>query len=177
MRYMEDGKTLFVPPGLLGLLINVSSSILDPVLVPILGRVVIHEMMPKRRGLYAWSGLHQLRFDKVVDCLVSDLNVAGTERDVRDLSTKTALEFGALEPLLMLYKRRLLEVLGRGVRLHSDYSNAQVFFVLWALGHCGERDADALVNTVLRNSALFARAFQCSVNHAMWLQKPCSFWN
>ncbi|KAH9379827.1 hypothetical protein HPB48_010400 [Haemaphysalis longicornis] len=77
---------------------------------------------------------------------------------------------------MALYKRRLLEEFDHGVRLHRDYSNAELFFVLWALGHCGQRDADVLVNAALRNSALFARVFQCSVNKAMWEGHRCPFW-
>ncbi|KAH8030407.1 hypothetical protein HPB51_006839 [Rhipicephalus microplus] len=93
------------------------------------------------------------------------------------LARRATLESALLEPLMVLYKRRLKEELGRGVRLHGDYGNAELFFVLWALNHCGELDAETIVNGALRNSALFARAFQCSVNQAMWSGMRCSFWH
>ncbi|KAH9380072.1 hypothetical protein HPB48_011169 [Haemaphysalis longicornis] len=96
--------------------------------------------------------------------------------EIHDFAEETALESGVLVPLFALYKRQLLEELGQGVRLHRDYNNAELFFVLWALGHCGERQAQALVNGALKNSALFARTFQCSVNQAMWNGRRCPFW-
>ncbi|XP_077531081.1 uncharacterized protein LOC144143153 [Haemaphysalis longicornis] len=175
VRYAEEHKALVVPPGLLALLLRVSSSV-EPMLVPLIGLPLMRELMPTRRGPYAWRWRHQRRLDAVVKCVATATDIAGTDQEIHDLAEETALESGVLLPLFALYKRRLLEELGQGVRLHRDYTNAELFFVLWALGHCGERRAQTLVNGALKNSALFARTFQCSVNQAMWEGRRCPFW-
>nr|XP_054934130.1 uncharacterized protein LOC129388103 [Dermacentor andersoni] len=170
-QYVAERKTLLVPLGLLGLLLN-ASAIIEPVLVPALGREVMRVLMPTSRGPYAWRPRNERRFQVLVKCVASGLDTDEKEA----LAAQTTLESALLEPLMMLYKRRLHEELGRGVRLHSRYGNAELFFVLWATSHCGKRDAETIVNGALRNSALFARAFQCSVNQAMWSGHRCSFW-
>ncbi|KAH7939071.1 hypothetical protein HPB52_005247 [Rhipicephalus sanguineus] len=176
VRYLEDRKALVLPLGLLGLFMN-SMSTIEPVLVPALGRPVIRELMPVRQGPYFWRRHNEQRLDAIVDCVAAVLDVAGAEQaDARALATEVALESGVLQPLLALYDRRLHEEHTRGVRLHSDYSNAELFFVLWALGHCGEKNAAILVNGALRNFAPFSRAFQCAVNQAMWTGHRCPFW-
>ncbi|XP_049274582.1 uncharacterized protein LOC125759613 [Rhipicephalus sanguineus] len=162
-----------MPLGLLGLLLN-ASSIIEPVLVPALGREVMRVLMPTSRGPYAWRSRNEQHLRALVDCVASGLDTDDVEEA---LAARTTLESALLEPLMVLYKRRLQEELGRGVRLHSDYGNAELFFVLWALNHCGQRDAETIVNGALRNSGLFARAFQCSVNQAMWSGSRCSFWH
>ncbi|KAL3218353.1 hypothetical protein MRX96_031577 [Rhipicephalus microplus] len=172
-QYVAERKSLLVPLGLLGLLLN-ASSIIEPVLVPALGREVMRVLMPTSRGPYAWRSRNERHFRALVECVASDLDTDDVEET---LARRTTLESALLEPLMVLYKRRLKEELGRGVRLHGDYGNAELFFVLWALNHCGERDAETIVNGALRNSALFARAFQCSVNQAMWSGMRCSFWH
>ncbi|KAH7932770.1 hypothetical protein HPB49_002421 [Dermacentor silvarum] len=173
-QYVAERKTLFVPLGLLGLLLNVSA-VIEPVLVPALGREVMRVLMPTSRGPYVWRSLNERRLQALVNCVASGLDT-DDEKEARALASQATLESALLEPLMVLYKRRLHEELGRGVRLHSSYSNAELFFVLWATNHCGERDAETIVNGALRNSALFARAFQCSVNQAMWSGHRCSFW-
>ncbi|KAL1414164.1 hypothetical protein MTO96_007646 [Rhipicephalus appendiculatus] len=176
VHYLEDRKALVLPLGLLGLFIN-SMSTIEPVLIPALGRPVLRELMPARHGPYSWRRHNQQRLDAIVDCVAAVLDVAGAEQaDARALATEVALESGMLQPLLALYDRRLHEEHSRGVHLHSDYSNAELFFVLWALGHCGERNAAILVNGALRNFAPFSRAFQCAVNQAMWTGHRCPFW-
>ncbi|KAK8772313.1 hypothetical protein V5799_024444 [Amblyomma americanum] len=176
VRYLEDRKALLVPPGLLGLFLD-ASPMVEPVLVPLLGRPLLRELMPTRQGPYAWRRRHERRLEAFVNCIAPGLDVAGTPQDIHGLATETALESGVLEPLLVLYSRRLREESGRPTRLHHDYSNAELFFVLWALGHCGGRNAAVLVNGALRNFAPFARTFRCTVNQAMWSGHRCPFWH
>ncbi|KAH7933949.1 hypothetical protein HPB49_019428 [Dermacentor silvarum] len=173
-QYVAERKTLIVPLGLLGLLLN-ASAVIEPVLVPALGREVMRVLMPTSRGPYAWRSRNERRFQALVNCVASGLDT-DSEKEARAFAAQATLESALLEPLMVLYKRRLHEELGRGVRLHSNYGNAELFFVLWATNHCGERDAEMIVNGALRNSALFARAFHCSVNQAMWSGHRCSFW-
>ncbi|KAH6924486.1 hypothetical protein HPB50_018949 [Hyalomma asiaticum] len=177
VRYLEDRKALLLPLGLLGLFVN-SMSTVEPVLVPLLGRPVLRELMPARHGPYSWRHHNEQRLQAIVDCVAAVLDVAGAgQAAARALATEVTLESGALQPLLALYDRRLHEEHTRGIRLHSDYSNAELFFVLWALGHCGERNAAIVVNGALRNFAPFSRAFQCAVNQAMWTGHRCPFWH
>ncbi|KAH6925022.1 hypothetical protein HPB50_027174 [Hyalomma asiaticum] len=172
-QYVAEHKTLLMPLGLLGLMLNVSS-IIEPVLVPALGREVMRVLLPTSQGPYAWRARNERHFQALVDCVASDLD---TDDEQEALAARTTLESALLEPLMVLYKRRLHEELGRKMRLHRVYGNAELFFVLWALNHCGQRDAETIINGALRNSALFARAFQCSVNQAMWSGNRCSFWH
>ncbi|KAH8031478.1 hypothetical protein HPB51_017541 [Rhipicephalus microplus] len=168
VRYSEDRKALVLPLGLLGLFID-SMATIEPVLVPALGHPVLRQLMPVRRGPYSWRRHNEQRLGAIVDCVASVLDDAGIGQvDARALATEVALESGMLQPLLALYDRRLHDEHTRGIRLHSDYSNAELFFVLWALGHCGEQNAAILVNGALRNFAPFSRAFQCAINQAMW---------
>ncbi|KAL1425230.1 hypothetical protein MTO96_019382 [Rhipicephalus appendiculatus] len=132
-QYVAERKTLLVPLGLLGVLLN-TSSIIEPVLVPALGREVMRVLMPTSRGPYAWRSRNERHFRALVDCVASDLD---TEDAEEALAERTTLESALLEPLMVLYKRRLQEELGRGLRLHGDYGNAELF-VLWALNHCGQ---------------------------------------
>ncbi|XP_050046613.1 uncharacterized protein [Dermacentor andersoni] len=176
VHYFEDRKALVLPLGLLGLFLN-SMSTVEAVLVPALGRAVLRELMPTSHGPYSWRRRNEQQLEAIVDCVAAGLDVAGAGQNARALATDVTLESGVLEPLLALYYRHLHEDFNRGVRLHPDYSNAELFFVLWALGHCGEPNAAILVNGALRNFAPFSRAFQCAVNQAMWTGHRCPFWH
>ncbi|KAK8757682.1 hypothetical protein V5799_004686, partial [Amblyomma americanum] len=71
-------------------------------------------------------------------------------------------------------RRKLDDSEGSGTLLHPSYTNGQLFFVLWALGHCGELKGATLVNTVARNSGHFAEAFQCTTKTTMSAVEKCS---
>ncbi|KAH8030406.1 hypothetical protein HPB51_006838 [Rhipicephalus microplus] len=77
-QYAAERKTLLVPLGLLGLLLN-ASSIIEPVLVPALGRELMRVLMPTSRGPYAWRSRNERHFRALVECVASDLDTDDVE--------------------------------------------------------------------------------------------------
>ncbi|KAH8031534.1 hypothetical protein HPB51_018980 [Rhipicephalus microplus] len=57
-----------------------------------------------------------------------------------------------------------------------QYSNNELFYVLWAQGHCDDPLAEVVVNGVANNSAHFAKTFGCSRGDKLWSEDKCSFW-
>ncbi|XP_077492421.1 uncharacterized protein LOC144103628 [Amblyomma americanum] len=78
-RYSEDRKTVLVPPGLFAILLN-ASTIIEPVLVPMLGRELLRALMPTSQGPYAWRPRNQRRLEALVDCVASGLDVVSVEK-------------------------------------------------------------------------------------------------
>ncbi|XP_077492383.1 uncharacterized protein LOC144103578 [Amblyomma americanum] len=163
----ERQRRLLVPPGLLGLLVNASSS-LGTVLVPAIAAPLLRAMLMDKSFENVPSVSPSRLVNHVSQCLATEQNVSEAIR------RPTAAELVILEPLLQLYRRKLDDSEGSGTLLHPSYTNGQLFFVLWALGHCGELKGATLVNTVARNSGHFAEAFQCTTKTTMSAVEKCS---
>ncbi|CAN7994957.1 unnamed protein product [Ixodes pacificus] len=170
VRFLGHANSLVLPHGLLGALANASSSATATVFVPPVGAAMLRALLPRPDEPNFWPRSYQDRLRAVTRCLSSRLDV-----DERR-SMKVVSESALLVPLRDLYLGELWEEFEVGVRLHSDYSNEGLFFVLWALGHCGTSDGAEIVNDAAKNSALFERAFGCGARKAMTLRERCSFW-
>ncbi|XP_077492384.1 uncharacterized protein LOC144103580 [Amblyomma americanum] len=164
--YKGRQRRLLVAPGLLGLLVNVSSS-MGAVLVPAIAAPILRAMLTDKWLEEAQTMSPDGLVSGVAQCLATRLNMSEA------MSTATAAESVVLEPLMQLYRKRLADSEGTGTLLHSSYTNGQLFFVIWALGHCGEEGGSALVNSVARNSDRFSRAFQCTPDAAMFALERC----
>ncbi|CAN7941034.1 unnamed protein product, partial [Ixodes hexagonus] len=169
VQYLEHDRTLVIPQGLLGVLVNASSSV-EPVFVPAVGAEILRVLLPRQDGPYPWPRSHHDRLRDIGGCFAKSLNVDG------DTALQVAMASAVLVPLFDLYRRKVREETGNGVRLHPRYTNGQLFFVLWALGHCGETGGDVLVNGAAKHSARFQRTFLCRKDQAMKPRGRCSFW-
>ncbi|KAL3193355.1 hypothetical protein MRX96_017587 [Rhipicephalus microplus] len=172
-RFAENDRRhlLLVTPGLVGLLVNVSSRV-EPVLVPVLAKPMLRAMLAdwKRQRLPQAAPMARI-MENLSRCLVTRANVS------QPLSAEVAAEVVILEPFYQLYRRRLAASVGDDTMLHANYTNQQLFLHLWALSHCGSAQGRALVNIVARKSPLFVRAFRCPVYKAMAYEDTCSLNN
>ncbi|XP_075531684.1 uncharacterized protein LOC142564544 [Dermacentor variabilis] len=166
-------RVLLVTPGLLGLLVNASSSV-EPVLVPALAKPLLHAMLTNRQAQTISDAVPPVRIlNKLTRCFTTWFNVS------QSLSPEVAAELAVLEPLFQLYRKRLTESVGTDTVLHASYTNQQLFFLLWAHGHCGDPNGRVLVNVVSRNYPRFGRTFRCSAakvtahEKKLLSQQPC----
>lgn len=169
VRQQKQHRSLVVPHGLLGALLNVTSSI-DAAFVTTIGAPLVKALLPRPDGAYTWLPEHQDQLDTVVRCFASQLSVH------RSLALEATLESAVLSPLEELYRRSLSEKGVQGGRLSSKYTNSQLFAILWTLGHCGAPDGRLLVNGVLKNWSNFGKAFRCYAHKAMPISERCNFW-
>ncbi|XP_037525727.1 uncharacterized protein LOC119402688 [Rhipicephalus sanguineus] len=172
-RLVESNRRrlLLVTPGLLGLLVNVSSSV-EPFVVPALAKPLLRAMLADWKSEALSQAAPSGRIvDKLSRCFTTWINVS------EPLSAEVAAEVVILEPLFQLYRKRLAKSVGDDTILHANHTNQQLFFHLWAHGHCGSADGRALVNVVARNSPRFGRAFRCPASKAMAHEDTCSLNN
>ncbi|KAG0437532.1 hypothetical protein HPB47_017396 [Ixodes persulcatus] len=167
--YEPHRRALVIPQGLLGVLVNASSTV-EPIFVPAVGAQILRALLPRRNGPYPWPRSHHVHLHRITGCFARSLHID------TDIALEVARESAVLVPLFDLYRRKVREEFGDGTRLHPDHTNGQLFFVLWALGHCGETDGAVLVNGAAKHSALFQRTFYCQSGQSMSTGKQCSFW-
>ncbi|KAK8757676.1 hypothetical protein V5799_004690 [Amblyomma americanum] len=138
-----------------------------PVLVPSFAKPLLRALTAWRRkeGVSVEGPARRLK--DTAQCLAVRLNLSDS------LSSEVAEESAVLEPLFRVYGKRLNGSQPSGTLLHMGYTNEQLFFVLWAQGHCGESDGSAVVNAVSKNSARLAKAFRCGKHKAMFLENRC----
>ncbi|KAH6923638.1 hypothetical protein HPB50_004315 [Hyalomma asiaticum] len=156
---------IIVSPGVLGVMVNASSSI-EPVLVPALSRPVLRGLVEAQTDDADSEDGAGWRLNDVAQCLASRMNVS------TGLSREVALESVVLGPLFRLYWNKLEKTRGR-TPLHAGYTNEELFFVLWAQLHCGETDVGALVNAAARNSVHWNKAFRCQRHQRMFTDSGC----
>ncbi|KAH6924237.1 hypothetical protein HPB50_014068 [Hyalomma asiaticum] len=167
----DEQHLLIVSPGLLGLFMNVSSSV-EPVLVPAIEKPILRAMLTDRKPEGPSHAVPTaLLLGKLSHCFATWVNVS------EPLSAEVAAEALVLDPLFQLYRKALVGSTGENTLLHRNYTNAQLFFHLWAHCHCGKEEGRVLVNAVARNSLLFSRTFRCTASKAMAYEDTCSLYN
>ncbi|KAM7298739.1 hypothetical protein ISCGN_019310 [Ixodes scapularis] len=170
VSFDKRAKTLVIPYGLFAPLTKRVPFTIEGLFVPILSAGILRVLLPRPDGIYSWMSSHQARLDTAADCFGSQLSLYS------QVATEVAFESALLSPLFDLYRRKLHEDRMEGLRLHKGYDNAQVFFVLWALGHCGTPNGAQVVNGAAKNYVRFERTFCCSCLSSMFVSKRCSFW-
>lgn len=102
----------------------------------------------------------------------SPLDLDKDPGELREFVYESAL----LGPLFDRYRWGVHEKYAEDVYMTQDYNNLELFYVLWAMGKCGDKRGGAVVNAVLRNSMRFARTFDCKLMDDMFSSRKCNFW-
>ncbi|XP_077494337.1 uncharacterized protein LOC144104988 isoform X2 [Amblyomma americanum] len=169
-HYVKKRKAVVVSPGLVALMMNATHSS-DPMVTTLVGAPILRTMLPRRKGMYSWRWTSQRRLTGVTSC------VQNKGHYKKEYAERVVTETAVLEPLFDAYRRSLADEVGLGKRLTREYSNNELFYVLWALGHCGEPQGDVIVNAAVNNSAHFANTFGCSRGDRLWSEDKCTFWH
>ncbi|XP_075529885.1 uncharacterized protein LOC142563220 [Dermacentor variabilis] len=168
-QYVKNRKAIVVSPGLASVIMNVTHST-DPFATVLIGAPILRAMVPRRQGVYKWRWASQHRLNRAINCVKNKMASSKT------VAGRVVTESSILEPLFDAYRRSLADEIGLGTRLTKQYSNNELFYVLWALGHCDDPLADEVVNGVANNSAHFASTFGCSRGDRLWSEDKCTFW-
>ncbi|XP_077531091.1 uncharacterized protein LOC144143164 [Haemaphysalis longicornis] len=168
-RYTKKRKNVVVPPGLLAVMINATPS-LDPIMTTLVGAPILRVLLPHRGGPYSWRWASERRLRGVTDCVQKKM--ASSKAVAEQVVTESAL----LDPLFDAFRRNLADDVGLGHRLNPRYSNSELPYVLWALGHCGDPMGDVIVNGAVNNSAHFSKTFGCTRGDRLWSEDKCPFW-
>ncbi|KAH6923715.1 hypothetical protein HPB50_005650 [Hyalomma asiaticum] len=168
-QYVKKRKAVVVSPGLVSVIMNVTHST-DPIATVLIGAPIMRAMVPRRQGAYKWRWANQNNLNRAVKCV--ERKMASSKAIAERVQTESAV----LEPLFDAYRRSLADEMGLGTRLTKQYSNNELFYVLWAHGHCDDPLADVVVNGVANNSAHFAKTFGCSRGDRLWSEDKCRFW-
>ncbi|KAH7933177.1 hypothetical protein HPB49_009981 [Dermacentor silvarum] len=103
-------------------------------------------------SVFSWKEGNDQHLAYVTECFRSvhnaTLDVDGNATLLKELIYESAL----LGPLFDVYRKAIFETFDAEVYLHDRYDNWQLFFVFWAMTHCGDPQQADLVNAVLRNS-------------------------
>lgn len=168
-QYVKKRKAVVVSPGLVSVIMNVTHST-DPIATVLIGAPIMRAMVPRRQGAYKWRSANQNNLNRAVKCV--ERKMASSKAIAERVQTESAI----LQPLFDAYRRSLADEIGLGTRLTVQYSNNELFYVLWAHGHCDDPLADVVVNGVVNNSAHFAKTFGCSRGDRLWSEDKCLFW-
>ncbi|XP_064490178.1 uncharacterized protein LOC135401606 [Ornithodoros turicata] len=163
--YSRKKNTLAIPVGLLALLL-VEPSKVDTVLIPYIGAKVFGLLL-QTANVASWPAENRALWNKHLSCMSRQL---ADNRSLTDISTAHV----ALSPLYVAYRDHLQKQHPNIVKLHPNFTNEELFFVLWAKGRCG-RSAD-VVNWPLRHSERFTKAFHCVTGQGMVAKERCPFW-
>ncbi|KAL1475734.1 hypothetical protein MTO96_037068 [Rhipicephalus appendiculatus] len=151
-RYVESDRRrlLLVTPGLVGLLVNVSSSV-EPVLVPALAKPLLRAMLAAWKPEQPSEAAPPAKIlKKLSRCFATWVNVS------EPLSAEVAAEVVILEPLFHLYRKRLAESIGDNTILQANYTNQQLFF--FTSGHT----ATAVTQRDVNSSTSWRETRPCS---------------
>lgn len=167
VHYIEALKLLVIPHGVLAALRAAESS-LEPALVPNVATPILRALLSNPPDVCAWRTQHQENLESAAKCFQSQLNIE------RALAAEVALESALLGPLFDIYRKAIFYQVEETTRLHPYYSNGELFYVLWALQHCGTARGSVTVNGALKNSLRFRRIFQCGFSQKMSISVRCS---
>ncbi|KAH9380035.1 hypothetical protein HPB48_006147 [Haemaphysalis longicornis] len=174
VQYDADRNVITVPHGLLELAKNDTD--VEPVIAVLLAAPLMRPLLPQPGGPYSWKDAHDQHLAYVNGCFRavhnSTLDFDKDPSQLRELVYESAL----LGPLFDLYRWGVHDTYDEDVYLYTRNNNWKLFYVLWALGKCGDQRAGDVVNAVVRNSMRFARTFDCGLMDDMFSPRKCNFW-
>ncbi|XP_075530659.1 uncharacterized protein LOC142563871 [Dermacentor variabilis] len=150
--------------------------VVEPIASVFLFTQLMRPLLPQPSGPYSWKYAHDQHLAYVTGCLRSVYNASLDFDGNPGLLLEFALESALLGPLYDVYHLDVHEGVGREVYFNHRYTNSQLFFVLWAMSHCGTRQGAELVNAAVRNSMRFGRIFNCGIGDPMFSRRRCNFW-
>lgn len=174
VQYDADQNILKVPHGLLELARNDTD--VEPVIVVLLAAPLMRQLLPRPGGPYSWKDAHDKHLAYVNGCFRAVHNsTLDFDKDPSQLE-ELVYESALLGPLFDRYRWGVQETFSSSIYFHKRYDNWKLFFVLWAMGKCGDPRGGDVVNAVVRNSMRFARTFDCGLIDDMFSSSKCNFW-
>ncbi|XP_077531077.1 uncharacterized protein LOC144143146 [Haemaphysalis longicornis] len=174
VQYDADRNVITVPHGLMELAKNDTD--VEPVIAVLLAAPLMRPLLPQPGGPYSWKDAHDQHLAYVNGCFRavhnSTLDFDKDPSQLRELVYESAL----LGPLFDLYRWGVHDTYDEDVYLYTRNNNWKLFYVLWALGKCGDQRGGDVVNAVVRNSMRFARTFDCGLMDDMFSPRKCNFW-
>lgn len=163
--YSAPESEMTIPQGLLTVLLGSSSNI-DPIFVPHIGSEILRSLLLVPNTAF-WLPGDIEAWNRHRHCVSQRTNDSASLDDIVASNV-------ALGPLFAVYRDYVLKQHPETVRLSANFTNEQLFFVIWAVSKCGGK-ADE-INGPLLHFERFTKAFHCVTGQGMVPETRCPFW-